>query len=133
MRHFNNMKIISLLFACFLVITVLLANQGALPAWLEFLKSFYGGDKVGHFILMGSMAFLLNITLRQRRVNFAGMSVLLGSLIVMLVVTVEEFSQLWLPLRTFDWGDLLADYLGIAVLGNGISLLQLARRQFPRH
>ena len=46
-----------------------------------------------------------------------------------LVVTVEEFSQIWLPLRSFDWGDLLADYLGIAVLGSWVSQMQIFRRQ----
>lgn len=123
------MKIISILFASFLVVTVLLANQGALPDWLEAFKALPGGDKTCHFLLMGSMALLLNITLHQRRIKFAGLSFLLGSTIVLLVVTIEEFSQIWLPLRSFDWGDLLADYLGIAVLGSWVSQMQIFRRQ----
>ena len=123
------MKSLSLLFAAGLLLIVLLANTGSLPAWMVALKSFPGGDKAGHFILMGSMALLLNITLRQRRIEFVGRSFLLGSTVVVLAVTVEEFSQIWLPQRSFDWADLLADYLGIAVLGGWLGQMPVFRRQ----
>ena len=123
------MKNVSLAFAASLLLIVLLANTGSLPAWMVALKSFPGGDKAGHFILMGSMALLLNITLRQRRFRLAGCSFLLGSMIVAVVVTAEEFSQIWLPQRSFDLGDLLADYLGIVVLGGWVSQMPVFRRQ----
>jgi len=111
------MKKLCFSFAVLLLIIIWLANTGNLPAWMVALKAFPGGDKVGHFMLMGCMALLLNISLRQRRMTLAGRSLLLGSILMALLVTLEEFSQIWLPLRSFDWGDLLADYLGIAVLG----------------
>jgi hypothetical protein len=114
---FNALKLISFCFALFLCSTVWLANAGALPAWMIALKSFPGGDKLGHFMLMGSMALLLNCCLQQRRIRLASRSFLLGSIIMIVVVTGEEFSQIWLPQRSFDWGDLLADYLGIGLLG----------------
>ena len=34
-------------------------------------------------------------------------------LIVAVVMTIEEISQIWIPSRTFDLGDLAANYVGI--------------------
>lgn len=115
------MKIISILFATFLLSVVFMANQGTLPDWLVALKSLPGGDKTAHFLLMGSMALLLNITLQHRRVSLWGQPLLLGSLIVLVIVSVEEISQIWLPRRSFDFADLTADYLGILIIGGSVS------------
>jgi VanZ family protein len=42
---------------------------------------------------------------------------LLGSWIVAVIVLIEEFSQLFIRGRTFDFGDLLSDLAGIVVFG----------------
>jgi VanZ family protein len=42
---------------------------------------------------------------------------LLGSLIVLAIVTVEEVSQIFVQGRSFDAGDLLADGAGILIFG----------------
>lgn len=83
-------------------------------AWLRALP---GGDKLGHFLILGGFAFVLNHALRCRTVTLAGQPVLLGSLIVFLLALAEEASQLFIPGRTFDLWDLAADALGILVLG----------------
>lgn len=124
------MKILSLLFAASLMVIIIFANQGLLPAWLVALKDFPGGDKVGHFVLMGSMALLLNIAWRQRRITLFGQQWLLGSTLLVIVVTLEELSQIWLPMRSFDWLDLLADYLGIYFLGRFGLMINLRSQCF---
>ena len=45
------------------------------------------------------------------------LNLLVGSLIVALVVTLEEFSQLFIQYRSFDLTDLLFDYAGIFLFG----------------
>jgi len=36
-----------------------------------------------------------------------------GAIIVLIFATIEEITQYWLPSRTFDFGDLLADFIGV--------------------
>ncbi len=75
------------------------------------------GDKIGHFLLMGFFSFLLNLALNSKTVSAWKFNYLLGSLIVFVVVTIEEFSQIFVRGRTFDWGDLAADFCGIFIFG----------------
>ena len=86
----------------------------------EGFRAFYnvpGGDKLGHFLLIGTLAFLVNASLGARRIRLGPLQPLLGSLLVTLVVTAEEFSQIFLAHRSFDLMDLTADFVGILILG----------------
>lgn len=74
------------------------------------------GDKMGHFLLYGLLALLLNWALDFRRVNIRARSFLLGSVIVFSFAVVEEFTQLAFASRTFDLGDVMADVAGIYLL-----------------
>ncbi len=75
------------------------------------------GDKIGHFLLMGVFAFLLNLALNAKTFQFFRFNYLLGSLIVFGLVTLEEFSQIFISGRTFDLKDLAFDYAGIYIFG----------------
>lgn len=77
------------------------------------MNSFPFGDKAGHFFLIGVMAFLLNHAFAYRAYPIRTARVQLGGFIVAVVMTLEEFSQLWFSSRTFDLGDLLANTLGV--------------------
>ena len=101
-------------FALFLLQVIRIANAGEGKRYWSFLTELPYGDKLGHFLLMGTLCLLLNVALGCRRVKlFAGWRVLLGTVIVVILVTGEEFSQIFLPNRSFDLIDLLADMLGI--------------------
>jgi VanZ family protein len=97
---------------------VALANTGLVYKIFPFITAIPGQDKTGHFVLMGSMAFLANLSLHGRWFECCRFRLYLGSLIVLTCVVVEEFSQLFMANRAFDIGDLVADFLGILVLGN---------------
>lgn len=84
------------------------------------------GDKIGHFCLMGTLSFLVNSALRARTFQTGKFNYLFGSLIVLIIVTLEEFSQIFIRGRSFDFGDLIVDYLGIFVFG------ELARRVYRK-
>jgi VanZ family protein len=103
---------------------IILADRGALPGFITRLYAFPYGDKVGHFLLMGSVAFFANLALHARRIAVAKYPILLGSLCVAILVTLEEFSQLFFPARTFDLLDLTASLLGIIMLGRAALLLK---------
>jgi len=96
-----------------LLAIVVAANLGLGPDVFTFLARVPGGDKTGHFLLLGGLSFLVNMTLSAKTVRLGPVSVLKGSLVVGVLATAEELSQLLLKSRTFDPGDLLCDYLGI--------------------
>ncbi len=76
-----------------------------------------GSDKVGHFLLIGGMAFFLNLALRARTFRWLGRSWLLGSALVAVAFTLEEVSQRFIASRSFDLVDLAADFAGILFFG----------------
>jgi VanZ family protein len=63
--------------------------------------------------MMGIFAFLLNWSLNFKQI----WRISLGSLIVLVIVTIEEISQIFIRGRTFSWNDLVADLLGIVIFG----------------
>jgi len=87
------------------------------------------GDKVAHAVLYGVMALLLNYALGFTRVRLPTHLIkpfpkilgalanapYMGSIIVLAFATLEELSQYYIPSRTFDMGDLLADFVGVAL------------------
>jgi len=78
------------------------------------------GDKFAHITLVGTLAFLLNLILGAKTFTIRKMELLLGSCIVFGIMTVEEFSQIYIPMRNFDLVDLMANYLGIGIASWGI-------------
>ncbi len=85
-----------------------------------------GGDKVGHFGLVGLIAYFLNVSLGCRLWR----NVKLGTLIVGVIFTLEEVSQIWVPNRHFDMLDLAANYAGIWI--GGVLAKRHCRRRYGR-
>lgn len=111
-------RILAVAFAGFLVLIVVLANQGRLYDYVPDPTQYPGGDKICHFFLMGTMAMLANMSFYGAAIPFGRRRIFLGSALVFLFVAGEEFSQLYVEGRSFDWVDLTADVLGIMVLGS---------------
>jgi VanZ family protein len=104
----------TILFSLLIVAIVVGANAGALPHILELLTAYPGGDKAGHFLLFGILNFLLNKSalalLPKRPPPHLVLSV---SLILAILIGLEEWSQSLFPARTMDLSDLLASYAGV--------------------
>jgi len=98
-------------------VIIYFADRGLLKPVYRFIGHYPGSDKVGHFFLIGGSAGLLNLALGLRTVRWLGRGWLLGSGLVVVVCTLEEISQYWLPARSFDLLDLAGDYAGIFVFG----------------
>jgi VanZ family protein len=111
-----------LIFSAFLSTVIYAADRQLARGFFGWVQTIPLGDKLGHFVLMGTLAFLLNTALKRRRI-WPGVQ--LGGVIAAVFVVGEEISQRWMPWRTFDYGDLLADFLGIA-------LADWLSRRFPR-
>ena len=104
-----RIKILAEIYFLVLALIVFLVDRPATQPLFRFIYSVPYGDKIGHFCLMGIFSFLLNLALEAKAIKVGKINFLLGSLIVLFVVVVEEFSQLWVRGRTFDLGDLLFD------------------------
>lgn len=97
---------------------IYLADRGLLRLIYRFIGAYPGSDKIGHFILIGASAGLLNLALGRRTVRFFGRGWLLGSVSLVIFCTLEEISQHGLPARSFDLLDLAGDYAGIFCFGS---------------
>ena len=89
-------------------IIIALADLQHLTWVTDMLQRHPGLDKVAHFLLIGILAFLFNQALGHRMLR----GMMLGSLAIALILTVEEISQRWIPGRTFDYGDMIANIMG---------------------
>ncbi len=112
-----KIKILTLIYVFIIAGIVVLADCKGTAHVLNFVGEIPYGDKFGHFFLMGIFSFLVNLVLQAREINIWKIQYLLGNLIVLLIVTIEEFSQIFVSGRSFDYGDLVFDYLGIFVFG----------------
>ncbi len=123
----SKIKIITAIYVLIIIGIIIIANTKS----TQYLLRFSGGipyfDKLGHFFLMGILSFLVNLLLKAKNVKIWKIKYLLGTLIVITLVTLEEVSQIYISGRAFDIGDLIADYLGIFLFG------ELARFIYGRY
>lgn len=89
------------------------ANTGQDYFFFGWCKQIPYGDKLAHFLLIGTVTLFLNLSLSNRRIGLLKQQWLLGSLLVFVGITIEEASQQFLENRSLDWRDLAANYLGI--------------------
>jgi polysaccharide biosynthesis protein VpsQ len=87
------------------------------PGWFKLVRHLPGGDKTGHFLIMGTVSFLVTLAFASARIRGRRLGPLGCVLIVGAVVTVDELLQLLFPSRSFSLGDLLANWLGILSFG----------------
>ena len=112
-----KIKIITAIYILILVGIIFLADFRGTQYVLNFVGKIPYGDKTGHFGLMGIFSLLANLVLQAKTVQVWKLRYLLGTIIVLAIVTLEEFSQKFIRGRTFDLSDLLFDYLGIFIFG----------------
>ena len=104
-------------FAAALTGIIMISNLGMAPSVFPFLKHIPWVDKIGHFLLMGILSFLLNINLSAQRIRILFITVLKGTVVVLFLVTFEECSQMFLRYRSFSLIDLGYSFAGIIVFG----------------
>ena len=108
------MKWLALFFSLFILAIIVLADKGLLGP-LRGLYAFPHGDKAGHFVLYGLLALILNLYFLSRPHGDPKRLVLAVSLILALLIGLEEWSQARFPSRTMDLLDLLSSYAGVAI------------------
>jgi len=84
-------------------------------------------DKVAHFTLFGLLALSINNALHFQSIQIFFRKIYLGSIMVLIVALIEEFSQLGFESRTFDWIDMLFDLLGISFFSSNLFIRNISR------
>ncbi|MDH4319469.1 MAG: VanZ family protein [Desulfobulbaceae bacterium] len=103
------------LFFLFLCWIIYLADSGNDSIFFKITQAVPNGDKIGHFVLYGSLAILLNHSLEYSSLKFFHFSIQKGALLVYLFAIFEEFSQYFFPNRTPSLIDILSDLFGIII------------------
>ena len=73
------------------------------------------GDKLMHGLLYGVMTLLLNYGLNFKSKKIFGFNMQMGAIIVLTFAGLEEITQHWLPSRTCDIFDFVADTVGVVL------------------
>ena len=98
-------------FFVFISAIIYIADNASYNFALRWVGAIPYGDKIAHAMLYGAMAMFLNYGLSYRKVK--GMQ--LGAIIVLTFAILEEFTQMYIPSRTFDLYDILADIVGVTL------------------
>lgn len=121
-------KLISASAVCFFVFILwilYLANTGGNSLFFDFIRSIPYGDKLGHMGLFGFLTLAAVVGSKFRAFQCGKLNVYYGAVLVALFTISEEFSQLFIPSRTFDLLDLAANFVGIAL---AVSIAYLTNR-----
>lgn len=111
------MKYLAIVFGLFIISVIIAVDTGVGQAFLGWIHSLPMGDKLGHFCLLGILTLLVSLSLKKAYWVYRGLLIPKAALIITVIITLEEFSQILIPYRNFDTADLLANYLGITVFG----------------
>ena len=117
---------ITIAFLTLIISLIWIVDTGRGTAVLDMVHRIPLGDKMGHFFFMGTLSFLVNLSFKLRTFSVWGREVLLGTTLVLIVVTLEELSQGFVATRNLSFQDWVADFLGIVLAG------RLAQVLYPR-
>lgn len=106
-------SIISVAFIMFITWIIYLANTAQNSIFFELVASIPYGDKLGHFCLFGLLTLVVNFAFKLKSYTLISFNIYVGSTVVLFFVLLEELSQYFIPSRTLDITDLLADVVGI--------------------
>ena len=121
-------------FALVIAVLIFLADTRNLGP-LMVLYDFPYGDKVGHVLLYGGLTFFACLAVYRAPAREPWRAAILVTGAMLVLVSLEELSQLFFPARKPDLFDLLASYGGVlwfATLALVIGELQRSGRSLQR-
>lgn len=99
----------------FILWIIYLANTGGNSIFFDLIRHIPYGDKVGHMLLFGLLTYVANLALQSRHFSLGRIPLYYGAVLVSIFVLSEEISQGFIPSRTLDIIDLVADAVGITL------------------
>lgn len=117
-------------FIVFLILVIIIADRGEGEKWWSFIDHIPYGDKVGHLGLIGTLSLLCNLAFHPRQPGWLPRWITLVTLILLVILSGEEIAQAFIPHRTCDIFDWLADLAGLAT--GQVAALWMRKRLFHR-
>jgi hypothetical protein len=102
-------------FLVFFLWIVVIADNANGPPWWSFIDRIPYGDKVAHLCLISAMSFLCNLAFPTAKPKWFPAFLTLTSLVILVLLSLEERSQAFVPSRHLDFFDWLADLAGLVV------------------
>jgi hypothetical protein len=118
-----RIRVLTVIYLLILAGIIAIADYKSTSYLLNFVGNIPFGDKIGHFILFGFCAFLVNLSLGGRNFGIGNFR-----LIVAIIITLEEITQIFVRGRTFSSIDLLCGYAGILIFGE---VARMICRKYP--
>lgn len=131
-RKLHMARAIALGFILFPIAVAVIADRGKGDEWRPFIQNIPMGDKFGHVGLFGTLAFLCNLAFPVRRPSSLPRFITRTTLILLTVISAEEIARAFIPLRSFDPTDWLADLIVLAA-GQTLALIILKKNDQETH
>ena len=106
---------LSLAYLGVLLMIACAATMGLGPKLWGFIYVIPLADKLAHCVLIGGLTLSLNILFRSQNQDLLGRQIPIVCLWLAGFVAIEECSQIFVATRTFDLGDLAANWAGIII------------------
>ena len=122
------LRTLTVLYILLLAAIVIGADLGVLNPVSGWLHSVPYGDKTCHFVFVGLMSFFVSASLSMNLQRKRKRTTVLATILVLVVLTsLEEFSQSMLAHRRFSELDMLANIAGTCIFGSFALLLAPAK------
>lgn len=120
----NTVRALAFGFAALLIAMVVIADREQGSQWWPFVERIPYSDKFGHLALFGTLSFLCNLAFPNPPRGF----ITTTTLVLLVIISLEELSQAFIPGRTLDIFDWLADFTGLAIGQLAAHALSLLRK-----
>jgi VanZ family protein len=108
---------LAVIYALLFAALVIAADAGWLPRFAYQVHDLPLADKLLHFLTYGTLALVANLALASSGNRSVLRAIVIGSILVLIIATAEEYSNRYLMMRDWSLGDLAANYLGVLCLG----------------
>lgn len=105
--------VLAIVFAAFFVSIIVAADVGSLQPVLDRIERVPYFDKVGHLVLVGTLAFLCNLAIHPRARGGPWWRVTPTTWVLLGLLTIEELSQHFIARRHCDVADWISDVIGL--------------------
>ena len=105
----NSLKGLGVAFILILILAIAAMYMNYNSTLLQLMNSVPYGDKFAHFFVIGTLTFFVNILLDQKKTEFFITPLLLGSVLVFALVSIDEVVQMFVAHRNCELLDFVAN------------------------
>ena len=112
---YRLVTLLAICFSAFILWIIYLANTGGNSIFFDLVRSIPNGDKFGHAGLFGFLTLIIIIASKYRSFKLGKLNIYYGVMVVVPLIIGEELSQAFIASRTFDFVDIVADFIGVGI------------------